>query len=80
MRYTIHKCCKIASNPNRIFDLECPDVCKDETEAVETFKDAFKHHVGRKPNETQIDIFKKFETVFEEDSEITYVFYMYISE
>ena len=80
MRYTIHKCCKIKSNPNRILDLECPDVCKDETESVETFKDAFKHHIGRKPNKTQIDIFKRFETVFVEDGDITYVFFMTISE
>ena len=80
MRYIIHKCCKLNSNPNNIFDLERPDVCKDETEVVETFKDAFKHHIGRKPNENQIDIFKKFENVFVEEGEITYIFYMIISD
>ena len=94
MRYTIHKCCKLeitdtkiqamvrkqSLQPYRIIDLERPDVCKDETEAIETFKDAFKHHIGRKPNETQIDSFKKFKNVFVEDGDITYVFYMIISE
>lgn len=94
MRYTIHKCCKLEATDSkiqaklrkqslqsyRIIDLERPDVCKDETEAVETFKDAFKHHIGRKPTNTQIDIFKKFENVFVEDGDITYIFYMFISE
>lgn len=94
MRYTIHKCCKLEITDSkilamvrkqslqsyRIIDLECPDVCKDETEAVETFKDAFKHHIGRKPTKTQIDSFKKFENVFVENGDVTYLFYMFISE
>lgn len=94
MRYTIHKCCKLEPTDSktiailrkqslqsyRIIDLERPDVCKDETEAIETFKDAFKHHIGGKPNKTQIDIFKKFENVFVEDGDMTYIFFMTISE
>lgn len=93
MRYTIHKCCKLkATNPKqalklirqslqsyRIFDLECPDYCGNEKEASISFKYAFKRHIGEYPTKEQRDSFLKFENVFVQKGDITYIFYMTIS-
>jgi hypothetical protein len=78
MRYIIHKCCKLNSNPNRIFDLECPDYCDNEKEASTTFKDAFRHHIGVYPTKEQIERFLSFDNIFVEQNDVTYIFYMTI--
>lgn len=93
MRYTIHKCCKLkATDPKqalkfkkqslqsyRILDLECPDYCGNEKEASISFKYAFKRHIGEYPTKEQRDRFLKFENVFVEKGDMTYIFYMTIS-
>lgn len=80
MRYIIHKCCKTKSNPQKIFDLECPDYCGNEKEAIISFKYAFRHHIGVYPTKEQRDRFLSFDNIFVEDGDITYVFYMIMSE
>lgn len=78
MRYIIHKCCK--PNPKRIFDLECPDYCGDKKEASVSFKYAFRRHIGVYPTKEQIDRFLSFDNIFVEKDDMTYIFYMIISE
>ena len=78
MKYTIHKCCKLKSNPNRIFDLECPDYCGNEKEASVSFKYAYKHHTGQYPTKEERERFLKFENIFVENGDVIYIFFMTI--
>lgn len=77
MRYIIHKCCK--PNPNRIFDLECPDYCDNEKDASLSFRYAFKRHIGVYPTKEQRDRFLRFDNIFVEKGDMTYIFFMTIS-
>lgn len=52
MEYLIHKY-TIQENGTP-FDVERPDRCNTERVAKETFKEAFRHHMGRKPTASQI--------------------------
>ena len=79
MRYTIRKCCKVNSNPNRIFDLECPDYCGNEKEASISFKYAYRRHIGEYPSKEERDMFLRFDNIFVEKGDMTYIFFMTIS-